>query len=108
MEKGQEEGKLTLTVLNGNVYATIGDPATATVQQICNSGVSITGLKCATNITVDNGEGFTNATLSFNTSGTVRDIGDSTTYNKFILRRGNRRFEVMVYPDTGSVETKIF
>ena len=47
MAKGQEEGKLTLTVLDGNVYATIGDPATAESQQICNSGVTVTGILCA-------------------------------------------------------------
>jgi hypothetical protein len=48
------------------------------------------------------------ATLTFNTSGTVRVIGASTTYNKFILNRGKRSYEVIVYSDTGSVETNMF
>ena len=108
MAKGQEAGKLTLTVQNGNLYATIGDPATATIQQICNSGVTVQGLLCTTDYTPRGGASFDSATLTFNTSGTVRLVGDSTTFNKFILNRGNRSFEIIVYSDTGSVETNMF
>ena len=108
MAKGQEEGKLTLTVQHGNLYATIGDPATATSQLICNSGVTVQGLMCTTDYTPRGGAAFTTATLTFNTSGTVRMIGDSTTFNKFFLKRGNRNYEVIVYTDTGSVETNMY
>ena len=111
MAKGQEEGKLTLTVDHGNLYATIGDPATAERQEICNSGVTVQGILCTTDYTPRAGVPMGNgaiATLTFNTSGTVRVIGASTTYNKFILNRGKRSYEVIVYSDTGSVETNMF
>ena len=111
MAKGQEEGKLTLTVLDGNVYATIGDPATAESQQICNSGVTVTGILCADANDYKNarvGTPFTSCQLTFNTSGTVREVMGSTDYNKFIINRGNRSFEIIVYSDTGSVETNMF
>ena len=112
MAKGMDAGKLTLEVQHGNLYAYIGDPATATRQLICNSGVTVQGIYCTDNYTPRTGTAFSTAYLVFNTSGTLRTVGTDatkkTTYNKFILNRGNRSFEVIVYSETGALETNMF
>ena len=115
MAKGMDEGKLTLQVQHGNLYAYIGDPATATRQLICNSGVTVQGISCSTASEYKNlrsGTSLTTAYVVFNTSGTLRTVGTDatkkTTYNKFILNRGGRSFEVIIYSETGALETNMF
>ena len=112
MAKGMEEGKLTLQMQHGNLYAYIGDPATATRQLICNSGVKVEGIMCTDDYTPRTGAAITTAYMVFNTSGTLRTVGtvteEKTMYNKFILDNTSRRYEVIVYTETGALETNMF
>ncbi|MBP3297944.1 MAG: prepilin-type N-terminal cleavage/methylation domain-containing protein [Lachnospiraceae bacterium] len=111
MAKGTDAGLLTLTVMHGNLYAQIGDPATADMQLICNSGVTVIG---RFNVDISDyaartGTGFSNATIAFNTNGTVRQYGTpKTTMNQFQLNRGNRSFDVRLYNETGALETEMY
>jgi prepilin-type N-terminal cleavage/methylation domain-containing protein len=90
MAKGPEAGKVTITTEGGNVYATIGTGADATVEQICNSAVKYTGP----------------TTIQFNTDGTLNMLGDTTTSTrKIVLFRGSRTYEITIYKETGAVIT---
>lgn len=113
MAKGTEAGRLTLTIEHGNLYAQIGDPLTAEKDLICNSGVTVKGLMCVAqaDYIARNGNDFTTATVLFNTNGTVRvkgPAGQITTHNKFLINKGNRNYELMLYTETGAVRENMF
>ena len=112
MAKGMEAGKLTLTVEHGNLYAQIGPDGNKDL--ICNSGVTVKGLYCDSTLGYGSRSGadFDKAIIVFNTSGTVRtkgvDADHKTQYNKFLLNRGNRSFEVILYAETGALKTTMY
>ena len=116
MAKGTAAGRITLTLENGNLYAVVGDPATATSKElICNGGVKVRAMACTTDYTLrptvnqlDTNSIPATSTISFNTNGTRRGIDDTTVYNKFIFHRGSRSFEVIRYDQTGAVEVNMF
>ena len=111
MAKGLEAGKLTLYEDHGKIYAALGtDPDKIQTELICNSGVTMTALQCQTDYTVTAGGidiPAAGLTIQFSTNGTLQNFTDTPPYNKFILTRGNKRFEVIVYTETGTVDTNM-
>lgn len=123
MAKGPAAGKLVLYEQNGNIYARIGDDPSP--ELICNSGVTMEAIATSTvtasptpgassvNYTAKTGGaaipplgGTAEVHIVFNAAGTIPAYSNS--YNKFLLHRGNRNFEVIVYRETGAVETNMY
>ena len=113
MAKGTASGRLVLYEQNGNIYARIGDDTTP--ELICNSGVTMEAIVTAADYTVRSGGSSIPAystdpsaqiSINFSTAGTGQTFNNS--YNKFLLHRGKRSFEVIVYKETGSVETNMY
>ncbi|MCR5129135.1 MAG: type II secretion system GspH family protein [Lachnospiraceae bacterium] len=109
MTRGVKKGEVTLYEQNGNIYALIGDDTRPTL--ICNSGVKMEYL-ATTTYSARAGAApvpplASAIKLSFSTSGTVNTFAGNPP-NKFILTRDHRCFEVIVYYETGSIETNMY
>ena len=109
MAKGNKKGELKLYEQNGNIYAQIGDDNTP--QIICNSGVTMEALATTAYSVREGGSSippYPGISLRFNTSGTVQNYSETVPFNKFLLHKGSRNFEVIVYIETGNVEVNMY
>ena len=117
MAKGTAAGKLYLYEQNGNLYARIGD--TDQPELICNGGITVWAaatnnysLRPAQYNTPDLGfgsvGGYPGKTISFSTSGVVQTFSADPVVNKFIMFKGTTKYEIILYRETGSVETRMF
>lgn len=113
MAKGTAAGRLVLYEQDGNIYARIGDDDSP--ELICNSGVTMEAISTTGDYTVRAGgvsipaysvDPSAQISINFSSSGTVQTFNSS--YNKFLLHRGNRNFELIVYWETGAVETNMY
>lgn len=112
MAKGVDVGKLTLTKRDGFIYAQIGDEGETT---ICTSAIEAYYFTCTTtepspaDYAALSGhlwpEGGT-VEFTFDTAGTVRTVTPDTI-NCFAFKRGNRTMYVIIYPETGKVDSAI-
>ena len=110
MAKGTEAGKLKLYMQNGNLYAVIGEDDSP--QLICNGGIQVKGMSTSDYDLRVGGVALNGLpdgnVIKFSTSGIVQTFSGTPVMNKFILNKGNRSFEVILYTETGNVETYMF
>ena len=113
MAKGTNAGKLTLTMENGNLYAQVGDVATASKEEISSGRMQIyyvtNDYSSTTGLQISDGDVLE---ISFNTDGTVRKIDDTgaaiNVPTNFLFENSSRRMQVVLYLETGKCRTGLY
>lgn len=103
LTKGADEGVMTLSLEGGAYYVTIGTGAKeflCSQQSITISGA--TSVQEATNFTP-----ISSTVIEFRTSGKMATYGTETRYCKFILDSKGKDYEIVIYPETGSVSYRL-
>ena len=104
MSRGQAAGVVNFVVENGRVFAVMA-PGTSDEKKelICNANVV---LSVASGAMPAEGGASVGATVAFNTNGRVRT--SITTADHFLLTKGERKFKIVVYKDTGAIECAMY
>lgn len=110
MAKGQENGKITLISEGGRLYYRIGDSTEK--NELCTQTIGFYILDSdstpttATNIIPPAKSGDGTWEIKFNTAGMLDTANFVANY--FVFFKGNRCYSVLIYPETGKVETTLF